>query len=56
MSIAFKGSTLLELLQNIECDEVLIKLSDPTRAGLIVPTQQKEGEEVLMLVMPSIFN
>lgn len=56
MSIAFKGSTLLELLQNIESDEVIIKLSDPTRAGLIVPSEQKEGEEVLMLIMPSIFN
>ncbi len=56
MRIAFKGSTLLELIQNIESEEITMKLSDPSRAGLIMPTTQKENEEVLMLIMPSVFN
>lgn len=56
MRIAFKGSVLLDLINNIEGDEITLKLSDPSRAGLIVPAKQKEGEEVLMLIMPSVFN
>ncbi len=56
MRIAFKGSTLLELIQNIDGEEIQLQLSDPSRAGLIVPAEQKENEEVLMLIMPSVFN
>lgn len=56
MRIAFKGSTMLELIQNIESEDITLKLSDPSRAGVIVPVEQKEGEEVLMLIMPSVFN
>ena len=56
MRIAFKGSTLLELIQNIDGEEIQLRLSDPSRAGLIVPATQKENEEVLMLIMPSVFN
>lgn len=56
MRIAFKGSTLLELIQNIEGEDINILLADLSSAGLIVPTQQKEDEQVLMLLMPSVFN
>ena len=63
MRIAFKGSELLELLNNISSDEIEIKLSDPSRAGLIVPKENNdeegnasEHERVVMLIMPSIFN
>lgn len=56
MRIAFKGTTLLELIQNIDSDEIHIQLSDPSRAGVVVPTEQKEDEHVLMLMMPSVFN
>lgn len=56
MKIAFKGSTLLELIQNIESDDITMKLSDPSRAGIIIPTEKKENEDILMLIMPSVFN
>ena len=56
MRIAFKGTLLLELINNIDADEIKIKLSDPSRAGLIVPSEQQPEEEVVMLSMPSIFN
>lgn len=55
LQIAFKGSVLLELIQNIDGEEISLKLSDPSRAGVIVPTTQQENEEVLMLLMPSVF-
>ncbi len=55
MRIAFKGNVLLDIISNIESESVTIKLSDPSRAGLVTPTEQTEGEEVLMLIMPSVF-
>lgn len=55
MRIAFKGSTLLDLIQNIDGEEIVMKLSDPSRAGIILPAKQQEEEEVLMLIMPSVF-
>lgn len=54
MHIAFKGSTLLELILNIDAENITLKLSDPSRAGLIVPAEQAENEEVLLLIMPSV--
>lgn len=65
MRIAFKGSDFLELINNINSEEVQIKLSDPSRAGLIVPKEEasdngeeanKVHEKIVMLIMPSIFN
>lgn len=56
MRIAFKGPMLLDLVNNIDSDDITLKLSDPSRAGLIVPTEQKPEEEVIMLSMPSVFN
>ena len=56
MSIGFKGSTLFEVLHNIESEEVVIELADPSRAGVIKPSEQPEGEDVLMLIMPMLLN
>ena len=52
MSIGFKGSSLTEILTNLESEDVTIQLADPSRAGVIVPVTQPEGEDVLMLIMP----
>lgn len=56
MSIGFKGTFLTELLNNLEGEEVVIQLSDASRAGVMVPAQQHEGEHVLMLLMPMMLN
>ncbi|MBF1502067.1 DNA polymerase III subunit beta [Prevotella pallens] len=56
MSIGFKGSSILEILNNLQSEEVNIQLADPSRAGIIVPAEQPEGENVLMLVMPVLLN
>ena len=45
---------ILDLIQNIDGEEIVMKLSDPSRAGIILPAKQEE-EEVLMLIMPSVF-
>lgn len=56
MSIGFKGSSLTEILSNLDGDEVEIKLADPSRAGIVVPVDQPENEDVLMLIMPMLLN
>ena len=56
LNIGFRGPFLLELLNNIQSEDVIIRLADGTRAGVIVPAEQKEGEEVLMLLMPLMIN
>ena len=56
MSIGFKGSNLTEILSNLDSDEVVIELADPGRAGVVMPAEQPENEEVLMLIMPVLLN
>ena len=56
MSIGFKGPSLTEILNNLDSDEVLLEFADPSRPCLIVPAEQPEGEEVLMLIMPMLLN
>lgn len=56
MSIGFKGPALLEILNNIDSTDVVIELADPSRAGVVVPAEQPDQEEVLMLIMPMLLN
>jgi DNA polymerase-3 subunit beta len=56
MSIGFKGSSFIEILSNFDCQEVVIQLADPSRAGLVLPSEQPEGQDVLMLMMPMLIN
>ena len=56
MSIGFKGSSFIEILGNFDCQEVIIQLADPSRAGLVLPSEQPENQDVLMLMMPMLIN
>lgn len=56
MSIGFKGAFLLELINIIEGEELVIKLSDASRAGIITSAEDSEDESVLMLLMPMMLN
>ena len=56
MSIGFKGSSFIEILSNFDCQEVIIKLADPSRAGLVLPSEQPENQDVIMLMMPMLIN
>ena len=56
MSIGFKGSSFIEILSNFDCQDVIIQLADPSRAGLVVPSEQPENQDVLMLMMPMLIN
>ena len=56
MSIGFKGSAFIEILSNFESPEVIIQLADPSRAGLVLPSEQPDNQDVLMLMMPMLIN
>ncbi len=56
MSIGFKGPALFDILNNLSGDEVVIELGDPSRAGVIKPIEQPEGEDILMLIMPMLLS
>lgn len=53
MAIGFKSPFVLEILSNIESENVVLELSDPTRPGLFLPFENEDKEEdLLMLLMP----
>lgn len=67
MNIGFKGTTLVDFLNNIECGNIEFQIADQSRAVIIVPSPQpnavkdddgnaKSKEEIVMLLMPSIIN
>jgi DNA polymerase-3 subunit beta len=56
MSIGFKSTFLIDILNNITSPEVVFELADPSRAGVIVPIEQAEDEDLLMLLMPMMLN
>lgn len=52
LTIGFNAKFLIEMLNVLESDEIKMELSTPTRAGILLPVEETEGEEILMLVMP----
>lgn len=57
MEIGFKSSFLIEILANLASTDIRIELSDPTRAGLLLPVEKEfDEEDVLMLLMPMMIN
>lgn len=56
MDIGFRGSTLVDTLNNMECEEIILKLADPSRPGLFLSDDDPEGNNLLILVMPMMLN
>ncbi len=57
MDIGFKSVFLIEILANLESSDVVLELSDPSRAGILLPLEnENEKEDVLMLLMPMMIN
>ena len=57
MQIGFNSRFLIEMLNNIGCDEIKLSMSMSNRAGIITPVDSKDaGEEITMLVMPVMLN
>jgi len=56
MEIGFNSKLLIEMLQNISTPNIVIELSTPSRAGIILPSQNADDEELLMLIMPMMIS
>ena len=56
MEIGFNAKFLIEVLGNLSSKTITFELSAPNRAGLIIPVDQGENEDILMLVMPVMLN
>jgi len=56
MEIGFNAKLLAEMLSNISAKMVSIQMSAPNRAGIMVPADKDENEDILMLVMPVMLN
>jgi len=56
MEIGFNAKFLIEMLNNLDCEEVQLEMSTSNRAGLLTPLVSEENEDVLMLVMPVMLN
>ncbi|HLT88472.1 MAG TPA: DNA polymerase III subunit beta [Sphingobacterium sp.] len=56
MEIGFNAKFLVEMLSNLNSSEVVIEMSTPNRAGLLIPAVKEDNEDILMLVMPVMLN
>lgn len=56
MEIGFNAKLMAEMLNNLSAKVISLEMSAPNRAGLIIPADKEENEEILMLVMPVMLN
>ena len=52
MVIGFSAVFIIDIFSTLKSDEIEVKLSDPSRPGLFLPSDKKEDSELLMLLMP----
>lgn len=52
ITIGFQCNGLIEVIKNVRCDDVAIKMCDPTKAGLIIPSSQPVDTEYVSIQMP----
>ena len=57
MEIGFNSRFFQEMLGNLSQQEILLEMSAPNRAGLILPIDnQNADEDISMLLMPVMLN
>jgi len=56
LDIGFNSRFLIEMLNNLDSEEISLHMSQPNRAGLIIPNTNDEEEDILMLIMPVMLN
>ncbi|MCM1110660.1 MAG: DNA polymerase III subunit beta [Clostridium sp.] len=52
MFIAFSAHFLIEILNTLTTSDILIRLADQSRAAVILPSENDENTDLLMLLMP----
>jgi len=52
MDIGYNAQYLMEIIQHIDTEDVLMMLDTPVSAGIVLPSEQLEKEDLMLLVMP----
>ena len=56
IEIGFNARFIIEMLSNIDTDKIQLNMSAPNKAGVILPADKENSEDILMLVMPVMLN
>lgn len=56
IEIGFNAKFLIEMLSNMDSDKIKLTMSAPNKAGVILPSEKDNSEDILMLVMPVMLN
>lgn len=56
IEIGFNARFLIEMLSNLDSEKIRLMMSAPNKAGVILPGDPEENEDILMLVMPVMLN
>lgn len=56
IEIGFNAKFLIEMLTNMDSDKIGLTMSAPNKAGVILPAEKDQSEDILMLVMPVMLN
>lgn len=56
IEIGFNARFLVEMLGNMDSDQIRLTMSAPNKAGVILPAEKDQAEDILMLVMPVMLN
>ncbi len=52
MDIGYNAQYLMEIIRHIDTDDVILMLDTPVSAGIVLPSEQLEKEDILLLIMP----
>lgn len=53
IAIGFNSRFMQEMLSTLETDNIVIEMSAPNRAGILIPdVAEDDPEDILMLIMP----
>lgn len=56
IEIGFNAKFLIEMLTALDTEETDFRLSGSSKAGLLLPIEQEQNEDLLMLIMPVMLN
>lgn len=56
IEIGFNAQFLIQMLSNLESKKVSFRLQAANKAGILVPSEKDDNEDLLMLVMPVMLN
>ena len=56
ITIGFKAQFIIDIVSSLNTQDIVLELADPSRAGLFLPLQNEENEDLLMLLMPMLLN